>query len=173
MIAPLDRYRHNRNLLQVRDNHLGKGVYAACRFAEGAELARFKRRSVLTDRPEPIDRTPARWLHEFTRRGHVADLVNHSCDPNAGLRFTTSSVALVAIRDIFCGDEISWDYSTACVRPDWRMLCQCGSAQCRRIIGDFGTLDPQRQEYFRARNLVAPDLRRRDTIGPTHRAAPD
>jgi hypothetical protein len=39
------------------------------------------------------------------------------------------------------------------------------------VIGNFETLSPERQEFFRARNLVAPYLRRRDTPAERDRAA--
>ena len=71
---------------------------------------------------------------------------------------------LVAIRPIAPGDEISWDYSTTLAESNWHMICQCRSDDCRRVIGNFETLTPERQEWFRARNLVAPYLRRRDDV---------
>ncbi|WP_156442853.1 SET domain-containing protein-lysine N-methyltransferase, partial [Sphingomonas sp. CCH9-H8] len=102
--------------------------------------------------------------------GQLDDLVNHSCDPNAGLRFTDDGVILVALRDIVSGEEISWDYSTTLAQSNWHMICQCRSPECRRVIGNFDTLSPDRQEFFRARNLVAPYLRRKDAVLPVRRA---
>jgi SET domain-containing protein len=97
--------------------------------------------------------------------GRIDDLVNHSCAPNAGLRFTDQGVFLVAIRDIAPGEEICWDYSTTLAESNWHMICQCKTADCRRVIGNFSTLTPERQEWFRSRNLVAPYLRRKDEVG--------
>ena len=39
-----------------------------------------------------------------------------------------------------------------------------------RVIGNFDTLPPERREWFRARNLVAPYLRRRDSFEPAQPA---
>ncbi len=39
------------------------------------------------------------------------------------------------------------------------------------MIGNFETLAPERQEWFRARNLVAPYLRRKDMVEKRDRAA--
>jgi hypothetical protein len=49
------------------------------------------------------------------------------------------------------------------------MICQCRADSCRRVIGNFDTLSPERQEFFRARNLVAPYLRRKDAVVPVKR----
>ena len=69
---------------------------------------------------------------------------------------------LVAIRPIAPGEEVTWDYSTTLKESNWHMICQCRAEECRRVIGNFATLPERRQEFYRARNLVAPYLRRRD-----------
>lgn len=168
----LDRYRHSRNLFAVGENHLGKAVYASVRFAEGAELMRFTGRRFHTDEiPSLMRGNDDRFVqvtpdHYMGPSGQLDDLVNHSCDPNAGLRFTEDGVILVAIRDIASGDEVTWDYSTTLAQSNWHMICQCRAANCRRVIGNFDTLDAEAQEFFRARNLVAPYLRRKDELAP-------
>ena len=103
--------------------------------------------------------------------GRIDDLINHSCAPNAGLRFTSDGVFLVAIRNIDRGEEISWDYSTTLKESNWHMICQCRAPECRRVIGNFATLSEERQEWFRSHNLVAPYLRRRDETQKRDRAA--
>lgn len=176
-LVVLDRYRHQRNLFTVGDNHLGKAVYATCRFAEGAELMRFTgRRFHVDDIPSLMRGSDDRFVqvtpdHYMGPSGQLDDLVNHSCDPNAGLRFTDDGVILVALRDIAAGDEVTWDYSTTLAQSNWHMICQCRSPECRRVIGNFDTLSPERQEFFRARNLVAPYLRRKDAVLPVRRAS--
>lgn len=176
-LVVLDRYRHQRNLFTVGENHLGKAVHATCRFAEGAELMRFTgRRFHVDDIPSLMRGSDDRFVqvtpdHYMGPSGQLDDLVNHSCDPNAGLRFTDDGVILVALRDIVAGEEISWDYSTTLAQSNWHMICQCRAPGCRRVIGNFDTIDPDRQEYFRARNLVAPYLRRKDAVTPVRRAS--
>ena len=129
------------------------------------------------------DRLPARLVGRRDRfvqvsadqymgpSGAIDDLVNHSCAPNAGLRFGDGGVFLLAIRDIAPGEEIAWDYSTTLTDRSWQMVCACGADDCRGVIGAFETLPPERQEWFRARNLVAPYLRRRDRVWRHGRAA--
>lgn len=61
----------------------------------------------------------------------VADHVNHSCQPNCGIRGTHT---LVAMRDIPAKEEITYDYAMTdgC---DYDVFdCRCQSTQCRRTI---------------------------------------
>jgi len=159
-----DGYRRTAAMFTVRETHLGKAVFAARAFAAGDPLLEF------TGRRLPADKVPARMAgpgdryvqvtpeHYMGPSGRLDDLVNHSCDPNAGLRFTDAGVFLVAIRAIAPGEEVTWDYSTTLANPDWHMICGCQSAGCRRVIGSFDTVDPERQHFYRARDLVAPYL---------------
>jgi len=166
-----ERYRPSNNLFRVGDNHLGKAVFAATRFTEGDILLEFTGRRLPADQVPSLMQGPSdRFVqvtpdHYMGPSGQLDDLVNHSCAPNAGLRFSDAGVFLVAVRAIEAGEEIAWDYSTTLRESNWRMLCQCKATGCRRVIGDFETLDAERQEWFRARNLVAPYLRRRDDVG--------
>ena len=66
---------------------------------------------------------------------------NHSCAPNAGIRGRN---ALIAIRDIDTGEEVTFDYA-ATVTPkiapfDWQMECNCQSDRCRTVIGNVSTV---------------------------------
>lgn len=166
----LDTYRRTANMFTVGETHLGKAVFAARDFDEGAPLLEFTGRRFHSERVPSLMRGGSdRYVqvtpdHYMGPSGRLDDLVNHSCDPNAGLRFTDDGVFLVAIRSIARGEEVTWDYSTTLAESNWHMICQCRSPDCRRVIGNFTTLDPQRQQFYRARNLVAPYLRRRDDV---------
>ena len=62
------------------------------------------------------------------------DFINHSCSPNAGL---SSSISLVALRDIKLGEEICFDYAMSDGSPYDEFDCACGSPLCRgRVTGD-------------------------------------
>lgn len=159
----LDAYRAQPNPFAVGESHLGKAVYAAQAFGEGETLLRFAGRRVRGAPPEatgPQDRYVQIGPDEYLGpSGRVDDLINHSCDPNAGLRFADGGVFLVALRPIAAGEEVSWDYSTTLKDSDWRMLCECRSADCRRVIGDFSTMPEARRAWFLERGLTAPYLR--------------
>lgn len=61
--------------------------------------------------------------------------VNHSCNPNAGIK---GQIFLVAMRDIKSGEEITFDYAMTLfdskkAKP-YRLVCTCGETNCRKII---------------------------------------
>lgn len=57
--------------------------------------------------------------------------LNHSCNPSAGIK---GRVALVALRDMGEGEEVTIDYSTIEGDLRWKMKCACGERNCRGII---------------------------------------
>lgn len=63
-----------------------------------------------------------------------ADFVNHSCDPNAGLR---GQITLVALRPIEAGEEVCFDYAMSEGSDYDEFACSCGTERCRgRVTGD-------------------------------------
>lgn len=68
--------------------------------------------------------------------GGPDDFINHSCDPNAGIRIEGTTAELFAIRGIAAGEEILFDYSTIFDEDDFTMTCLCGSPGCRKLIAD-------------------------------------
>ena len=67
----------------------------------------------------------------------IARYLNHSCEPNCGIRGVST---LVAMRDINAGEEMTWDYEmTEDISGQlWKMKCECGHLSCRKEIGCFG-----------------------------------
>ncbi|MDB5264592.1 MAG: nuclear protein [Parcubacteria group bacterium] len=57
--------------------------------------------------------------------------LNHSCNPNSGIKGT---VTMVALKDIREGEEITVDYSIIEGDDLWEMPCSCGEANCRKVI---------------------------------------
>lgn len=161
----LDAYRTSANPFAVGESHLGKAVYAAQGFAAGDTVIRFTGRRISAARvPDLMRGSDDRYLQitadsYMGPSGRIDDLINHSCDPNTGLRFDDDGVILIATRDIAPGEEIAWDYSTTLSHPAWAMPCECGAAACRGTIGGFETLPRERREWFLARDFVAPYLR--------------
>jgi hypothetical protein len=77
--------------------------------------------------------------------------VNHSCNPNAGIR---NDHDLVALRDIPAGAEIRFDYSTTMEEQSFTMRCLCGEPECRHVIGDFSTLPAPVQKRYLSLGVV-------------------
>ncbi|MFO8017378.1 MAG: SET domain-containing protein-lysine N-methyltransferase, partial [Promethearchaeia archaeon] len=75
----------------------------------------------------PFDNNPWRYI-------------NHSCDPNTGLKGKTT---VVAMKDIKKDDHITIDYSITEASPYWKMKCECGQKNCRKIIRSIRFLPPK------------------------------
>jgi len=56
--------------------------------------------------------------------------INHSCNPNVGI---DGQISFVALRDIKKGEELCHDYATT-LTHDFKLKCNCGSKNCRKII---------------------------------------
>lgn len=77
--------------------------------------------------------------------------VNHSCEPNSGIR---ENKYLVALREIRKGREIRYDYSTTMEEQSFTMKCLCGAPACRKVITDFSTLPRPLREKYIAQGVV-------------------
>lgn len=67
----------------------------------------------------------------------LARFINHSCDPNCGIKGLNK---VVAMRDIEKGEQITWDYEMTERSDWWRMRCKCGSPLCRKVIGNYDNM---------------------------------
>jgi hypothetical protein len=71
--------------------------------------------------------------------------LNHSCQPNVGVR---GQITFVAMRDIPAGAELTIDYAMIDGDPAERMACACGAPECRRVVtGDDWRRPELRQRY--------------------------
>ncbi len=71
--------------------------------------------------------------------------LNHSCNPNVGVR---GQITFVAMRDIPTGAELTIDYAMIDGDPSERMACACGATECRKIItGDDWRLPELQRRY--------------------------
>ena len=78
------------------------------------------------------------------RRLSSGDHVNHSCQPNAGIRGMGTLIAMRAIRP---GEEITYDYAMTDDSDYDQFSCLCGAETCRGQVtgGDWRLLHLQRQ----------------------------
>ena len=135
--------------------HNGEGVFATRRFDTGE--------TVLV---RPIERRlDANTSHafqvgmnEFVLLGGLGPKVNHSCDPNCGVRLSEAgTVDLVARRMIMPGEEIAIDYAMNNYYIEYFPgSCQCGSEVCRGSVSGWKDLPDDRKKAYEG--LVAPYL---------------
>jgi hypothetical protein len=71
--------------------------------------------------------------------------LNHSCQPNVGVR---GQITFVAMWNIPAGAELTIDYAMIDGNPAERMACSCGAPECRRnITGNDWRLRELQQRY--------------------------
>ena len=56
--------------------------------------------------------------------------LNHSCDPNLGIR---GEITFVAMRDIRAGEELTHDWAMT-DDDDYSIKCTCGALDCRKTL---------------------------------------
>ncbi len=71
--------------------------------------------------------------------------INHSCDPNVGIR---GDREFVAMRDIEIGEELAIDYAMI-DDVDSVMSCTCGSVNCRKTVTGRDWEKPELQRKYR------------------------
>lgn len=105
-------------------------------------------------------------IDEFGYEEGMGTLVNHSCDPNCGIRLVdadSNAFDLVARRPIDRGEEISVDYAMRnYVIEFFPRHCLCGAAICRRHVTGWKDLPEDRRIAYA--DSIAPFLLALDAV---------
>jgi hypothetical protein len=98
----------------------------------------------------------------WARHGGLGPKVNHSCDPNCGVRLNAGQAFdFVARRPIGSGQELTFDYAMRNFTIDhFPTVCLCGAARCRGSVTGWKDLPAERKADYA--ELVAPYLRSMD-----------
>jgi len=124
--------------LSIQNGVSGRGVFAGEAIPSGSKLLDFTGPLLRYEQTTPSTLAVQIGTDLYLgASGGMDDLVNHSCDPNCGLRIDGTDVQLIALRDIAAGEEICFDYSTTMNEDDFEMPCRCGAPRCRGLIRDF------------------------------------
>ncbi|GJM44373.1 MAG: hypothetical protein DHS20C21_12150 [Gemmatimonadota bacterium] len=132
--------------IQVGPSNTGQGVFARRPISAGQRILDFRGEAI--DFPGTLAMGDSECNALQIGSNLYLDLeppgclVNHSCEPNAGVRDGTH---LVVLRDVAAGEEITFDYSTTMDENHWTLQCLCGSATCRGTIRDFRWLPESRK----------------------------
>lgn len=98
-------------------------------------------------------------LTEWVFEDGLGPKVNHSCDPNCGVRRNEAvdGFDFVALRPIPAGEEITFDYAMRnYVIEHFPAQCLCGTAACRGTVTGWKDLPAERKAAYG--ELVAPYL---------------
>lgn len=147
---PPERTLHDRDRVEVHSTVVGSGVFSRRAIARGERI--FATWGV------PIDHQTEHsvqigWGRHLEPRYPVR-LINHSCEPNAGVRTNEAGLPdFHALRDIAPGEQITFDYAMTEYTHDPRedaslefsMTCLCGTPGCRGKLGYYSELPPERR----------------------------
>ncbi len=70
--------------------------------------------------------------------------LNHSCDPNLGIR---GEITFVAMREIRAGEELTHDWGMT-DDDDYSLECKCGAANCRKTLTGKDWQRPDLQKRY-------------------------
>ncbi len=142
----------------------GEGVWATRPFAAGETVMVGFLIGPLTGNDSHATQVgPDRWA----RHGGLGPKVNHSCDPNCGVRLNDEQAFdFVARRPISAGQELTFDYAMRNFTIDhFPAVCLCGTARCRGSVTGWKDLPTARKADYG--ELVAPYLRVMDDDSAT------
>jgi SET domain-containing protein len=135
----------------------GKGVLATKNIKRGETVAVFGGHVILMselkrlpkkiqDEGMQIDKKCVLGIKKMSEL-EDASYFNHSCDANAGCK---GQISLVAMRDILKGEEVTFDYAMDLHDAKWyKLRCNCGSKNCRKIITDQDWKNPELQKRYK------------------------
>ena len=107
----------------------GDGVFAGRDFSAGDIIWKMTGlvygHSRTGQDPDFVGLAPGLWMDPDA----PLNKLNHSCNPNAHFGARRQ---LLALRSIKTGEEITFDYSTSEVDPQWTMSCACRANGCRQ-----------------------------------------
>lgn len=144
--------------LELRDaGKKGKGVFSKVFLPAGTVILEFKgdiiQKKDIKNYGEVLQITESSYLG---LSGSIDDYVNHSCDPNCGLRIVANRALLVSLWDIKPDMEITFDYSTSSndTKEEWELNCSCGSVKCRKKISGYQFLDKELKFFYESKKVV-------------------
>lgn len=143
--------------VSVRDTILGKGIFAERDFTKGE--------AIIHEKGFPLNFQTGHTLQtshkEHLDVGLPARNLNHSCEPNVGIRSdpVTAWPRIVAFRNIRRGEELTLDYGMAeymhyeRIDPGkgirWEFTCACNTPTCRGRMGYYSELPQALRDKYR------------------------
>ncbi|MCF6209128.1 MAG: SET domain-containing protein-lysine N-methyltransferase [Gammaproteobacteria bacterium] len=139
----------------------GEGIFATKSFTVGDTVMIGVIKEVLNGNHSHASQVGE---NKFVLHDGLVTKVNHSCDPNCGVRENeTGAHNFVAIKEISVNEEITFDYAMRNYIIDYfPQKCMCGSEGCRgRITGWKDLPDKKKKAYegFEAPYLLELDAK--------------
>ena len=119
---------HGRGLFTKRGAHRGERI---CCVKGKKKIMQNKSKKDALANPDWIGVSKRTWIDPAVPFKYL----NHSCEPNTGIK---GRVSMHALRDIQPDEELTIDYSTTEADTLWELAggaqCRCGARNCRKVI---------------------------------------
>lgn len=129
--------------VKIRQGKIGKGLFAVEKIGKGELIADFasgRGRLMPAEEADRLYKAGNDYMLQVDdnlffaaadkNELEDADFINHSCNPNCGIKET---LKIVAMRDISEGEEMTFDYAMS-ESSSYTLKCMCGSHNCRKLI---------------------------------------
>lgn len=143
----------------------GRGVFATATIKRGVRVLEYKGERITADDAVEFYEDNERGRHhtflfnvdgrtivDAARGGNESRFINHSCEPNCFVVVERGRIYFHTGRDIFAGEEISYDYwyttDESYSQAELRRIypCRCGSRSCRGTLAAPRPKKRQRSE---------------------------
>jgi hypothetical protein len=160
--SPDYRLISNHEFAEVRQKRSNdqNALFVVRPFKAGELISDFSAGTISTE-PTYLTVQVGRERH-ITLVPEFLQYINHSCEPN--VFFDTTSLQLVALRDIADGEELTFFYPST----EWEMTqsfqCYCGHDNCLGEIRGAAFLSKRAQEKYRFTDFIQQQLTKRKQV---------
>ena len=161
LTTPAYRFISDHGIAQVRQHPLNQqnALIARRTFNPGEVIADFSAGTIAAE-PTYLTVQVGTSKH-ITLQPEFLQYINHSCDPN--VFFDTSSMQLVALKEIQPEEEMVFFYPST----EWEMTqpfnCYCGCSGCLGEIKGAAFLNPEILKNYRFTDFIQQELAKRTT----------
>ncbi|PIO07871.1 hypothetical protein COU59_02665 [Candidatus Pacearchaeota archaeon CG10_big_fil_rev_8_21_14_0_10_34_12] len=164
--------------MKLENSHLivkkaknGKGLFSKKNFKRGEKIFTLKGKIITNAKfmeyPKKIRDNCFRFngASYLSPEGKFGDFINHSCTPNCGIKKSKGKLFIESLKKIKPGEELVFDYSTILASDDfWKMKCNCGEKNCRKVIEQFKLLPINIQKKYLSLKTVPKYILKNYTI---------
>ncbi len=103
--------------------------------------------------PNDLNISPGIWItpHDSNPWRYV----NHSCNPNLGLKQDNDKFIAIAMKDITLNEELTINYAITEGNPYWQMECTCQQLSCVGIVRSIVHLSSSKFTFYKPYLLPA------------------
>lgn len=144
--------------LEIKSSKTGKGVFTKIQIPAKAPIIEFTGDIIPKDK---LNLDPSQFLQVGFDRfigpsGSIDDYINHNCKPNCLVSIVGNRAILYSLYVIPKGYELTFDYSTSSTDTldTWKMNCNCGSFNCRKVISGYQYLSESIKKEYVEKGMV-------------------